>query len=235
MINNAARGVVMVVLLAIAGCTYRPGADNPVARSLSWFSYAGAADLRAACQPGSPDRMRLIYNGKYDEQIRSYDVAALAAGSGFDGGTVEVRIRGVKDLSKGLELFDLFAAWRADGRLIRISGSQTAALRRALDDSGLLRPVQGGIRLNSLEFYWLASACLDGKFTVNAWKYPSERFEALRFPPVLLKLDPTGPEINPPRPYNQFVDQEGDRNIDFGFDFKVEDNRLAGASAAFGS
>jgi hypothetical protein len=230
MFVNIARLTVMVGLLAAAGCTYRPGADHPVARSLQWFSYAGAADIRDACQAGSADRIRLIYNGKYDEQLRSYDVVALGAGAPGDGATVEVRIRGPKVVSKAFELFDLFAPWRAEGRLLRIDAAQFGALRRALEDSGLARPVPGGIRLNSLEFYWLVSACLDGRFTMNAWKYPSERFEALGFPKVLLRLDPAGPELNPPRPYNEFAtDQDTDRFIDFGFDFKVEGNRLIGS------
>ena len=91
------RAAVTVLVLALAACAYRPGADNPVARSLTWFSYAGAGDIRAECRPGGADRLRLIYNGDYDEQVRSYDVTAVAAG----GGMVEVRVRGPQDLYPG--------------------------------------------------------------------------------------------------------------------------------------
>ncbi len=217
------RAVVTVLVLALAGCTYRPGADNPVARSLTWFSYAGAGDIRADCRPGAADRMRLIYNGDYDEQVRSYDVTALAA-----GGKVEIRVRGPQDLTRGVLLFDLFGPWRAEGRLVRIGASELADLRRALGDSGLARPAPGRLRLDSNEFYWLASVCLDGQFTVNAWKYPSPQFEALSFPAVLRRHDTTGIALNPPQPANQFPEQTNDRYVETGFEFQVHGNRLFG-------
>ncbi len=228
MIGIPARAAVTVLILVLAGCAYRPGADNPVARNLTWFSYAGAGDIRADCRPGAADRMRLIYNGDYDEQVRSYDVTALSAGGSPVGGKVEIRVRGPQDLTRGISLFDLFGAWRAEGRLVRIGANEMADLRRALGDSGLARPVPGRLRLYSNEFYWLASVCLDGQFTVNAWKYPSPRFEALSFPAVLLRHDPTGIALNPPRPANQFPEQTNDRYIETGFEFQVHGNRLFG-------
>jgi hypothetical protein len=235
---NPARAAVTVLatalMFALAGCTYRAGADNPAARSLSWFSYAGAGDIRAACLAGTADRLRLIYNGNYAEEVRSYDVAALAGGGGPDGGAIEVRVRGPQDLTRGVLLFDLFGPWRADGRLIRISANEWTDLHRALSDSGLARPAPDHLRLDSKEFYWLVSACLNGRFTVNAWKYPSPRFKALSFPAVLLRLDPTGTPLNPPQPANQFPDQATDRMVETGFVFEVHGNRLRGAGAAFG-
>ena len=235
---NAARAGVTFLMLApmsvLPGCTYRAGADNPVARSLSWFSYAEAGDIRAACQTGSADRMRMIYNGNYAEEVRSYDVAALAAGDESEGATIEVRVRGPQDLSKGILLFDVFGPWRADGRLIRISANEWTDLRRALSDSGLTRPAPDHLRLDSKEYYWLVSACLNGQFTVDAWKYPSPRFNALSFPAALLRLDPTGTPLNPPQPANQFPDQETGRMVETGFVFEVHGNRLRGAGAAFG-
>ena len=229
MANFMARVAVTVLLLALAGCTYRPGADNPVARNLSWYSYVGAADIRAACSPGATDQMRLIYNGKYDEQVRSYDVFALA-----DGGKVEVRARDPQDLTKSFELFDLFAPWRAEGRMIRIGAKDLTDLRRSLADSGLVRPAPDGLRLESTEHYWLANVCLDGQFTVNAWKYPSARFDALSFPAVLLRIDATGIALNPPQPANQYIEEVSERHHDLGFVFEVQENRLVGSGAAFG-
>ena len=119
MIVISARVAVTALMLGLAACTYRPGADNPVARNLTWFSYAGAGDIRADCRPGAADRMRLIYNGDYDEQVRSYDVTALSAGGSPVGGKVEIRVRGPQDLTRGISLFDLFGAWRAEGRLVQ--------------------------------------------------------------------------------------------------------------------
>jgi len=225
-----ARAIVAAATLALVACTYRPGADNPVARGLTWFSYAGADDIRAACRPGAADRLRLIYNGDYDEQVLSYDVTALAGA----GAMVEMRERGPRDLTRGFALTDPFAPWRARGRLVRIGPNQAAGLRRALLDSGLRRPAPGRLRLHSSEFYWLANACIDGRFTVNAWKYPSPGFAALGFPAVLLGHDPTGTEFNPPRPANQYVDETYRRGANLGFQFELHRNRLLGASAAFG-
>lgn len=225
-----ARAAVAALTLALAACTYRPGADNPIARGLTWFSYAGADDIRAACRPGAADRLRLIYNGDYDEQVLSYDVTALAGA----GAMVEIRERGPSDLTRGIAFTDPFAPWRERGRLVRIGAREAAGLRRALLDSGLRRPAPGRLRLHSDEFYWLANACIDGRFTVNAWKYPSPRFEALGFPAVLLGHDPTGTALNPPRPANQYVEETSDRGANLGFQFELHQNRLLGASAAFG-
>ncbi len=235
MIVIPARAAVTVLVLALAACTYRPGADNPVARSLTWFSYAGAGDIRADCRPGAADRMRLIYNGDYDEQVRSYDVTAFAAGGSPVGGKVEIRVRGPQDLTRGVLLFDLFGPWRAEGRLVRIGAGELADLRRALGDSGLARPAPDGLRLDSNEFYWLASVCLDGRFMVNAWKYPSPRFEALSFPAVLLRLDPTGIALNPPQPAYPLPERFNDRFAEPRFEFQVHGDRLLGSGAAFGS
>ena len=43
------------------------------------------------------------------------------------------------------------------------------------------------------------SACRNGVFVFNAWRYPSQRFAALRFPGVLLRHDQTQIALNPPR------------------------------------
>lgn len=218
-----------VVALVVAACTYRPGADNPVAVRLTWFSYAEAADIRDACRPGAADRFRVIYNGHYDEQVRSYDVTALA-----DGAMVETRVRGDGNLTRGIMLGDPFGPWRAEGRLVRIGIPELDALRRALGDSGLTRPPSAPLRLDSTEFYWLVNACLDGRFVVNAWKFPTARFAALGFPVVLMGHDPTGIELNPPRPANQFPERKYERVGDDAFQFLLEGNRLNTGGAAFG-
>ena len=227
MIAIPARAAVAFLVLLLAGCDYRPGADNPVARNLSWFSYARADDIRASCLPGAADRMRMIYNGDYDEQVRSYDVTALAV-----GGKLEIRVRGPQDLARGFLLFDAFGAWRAKGQLVRMGANQLADLRRALDGSGLTRPTPDRLRLQSREFYWLVSACLDGRFTVNAWKYPSPRFDKLSFPTVLLRLDPTGIALERPQPAGRFYETFNDRYVETGFEFKLHRNRLLDGGSA---
>src|SRR6185295_10649270 len=48
--------------------------DQPVVRSLNWFAYVAADDIRAACQPGGRNRLRLVYNALWEEQVRTYEV-----------------------------------------------------------------------------------------------------------------------------------------------------------------
>ncbi len=235
MIVIPARAAVTVLVLALAACTYRPGADNPVANSLTWFSYVGASDIRADCQPGAADRLRLIYNGDYDEQVRTYDITVLAADNSSVGGTLEVRVRVPEDLSPGIVLSNLIGPTQAKRQPVRIGPNELADLRRALGDSGLARPAPDGLRLDSNEFYWLASVCIDGRFMVNAWKYPSPRFEALGFPAVLLRLDPTGIALNPPQPAYPLPERFNDRFAEPRFEFQVRGDRLLGSGAAFGN
>ena len=48
--------------------------DQPIVRSLNWFSYVAAEDIRAACRPGGRSRLRLIYNALWEEQVRAYEL-----------------------------------------------------------------------------------------------------------------------------------------------------------------
>ncbi len=50
--------------------------DNPAVRKVAWFSYLDGNDIREAARPGAPDRFRLVYNGQYEKQIRSYEITA---------------------------------------------------------------------------------------------------------------------------------------------------------------
>lgn len=219
-----------LLAVALAACTYRPGDDGPLARSLSWYSYAEANDLRGACAPGAPDRIRLIYNGRYEEQLRTYDISA-----GNDGAVIEMQVRGdTGDMVKGVTLGDLLGPWRAEKRLVRITAAEMAALRKSLIDSGLTRPAPEKLRFDSDEFYWLANACLDGRFVVNGWKYPSPRFAALSFPAVLLSHDPSGIALNSPRPGHDYPFARYERSAENVFQFVLEGNRLTTGGAPFG-
>src|SRR5471030_2703718 len=65
----------LVLLASLAGCSL----DNPLGRSLGWFSYLDAADIRDSCAGGTGERYRLVYNAVWGEQVRGYDVAAASA------------------------------------------------------------------------------------------------------------------------------------------------------------
>ena len=48
--------------------------DMPIVRSIHWFDYVGGDDIRQACGKDGRNRLRLIYNAIYDEQVRTYEV-----------------------------------------------------------------------------------------------------------------------------------------------------------------
>lgn len=71
-----------LALFGLAACTTFDGTtDNPVERSLTWFSYVGGDDIRAACTPDGPDQFRFVYNAVYERQIRAYDLRLGADGA----------------------------------------------------------------------------------------------------------------------------------------------------------
>src|SRR5690606_6468296 len=65
-------GPAALCLIVLAACTYR-GADDPVSRKFSWFSYLNGDDIRRECVAGAADRYRFVYNGINVEQVRTYD------------------------------------------------------------------------------------------------------------------------------------------------------------------
>ena len=182
-------------VLLVAGCSYRGNIDDPVVRRLSWFSYIGGDDIRAACGPGTLDRYRLVYNANYEEQVRSYEVVA-------DGATGAILVARAFDPAP-------FLLWTADGSLpswggarseARLDGSAFAAFRQAMVDSGFFEPPPAGLRLFSGGFWWVATGCVDETFHVGAWRMPQDRPEDPAFSAILFAYDATGVAVNPPRP-----------------------------------
>ena len=172
--------------LALAACAYRGPTDNPVATSLTWFSYAAAGDIRRTCAPGAPDRLRFIYNGLYDVQVRTYDVTMRQGGEAM----LSTSVRGSADLLSGISITDPLKPWRSNRAETPVRAGEVAALRRAVEESGFLAPPRVGLQLPSDEFYWLVAGCLDGRFHLNGWLYPSDGFARLTFPALLQRLDP---------------------------------------------
>ena len=48
--------------------------DPPIVRSFNWFACVGGDDIRANCGKDGRNRMRLIYNAIYSEQVRTYEL-----------------------------------------------------------------------------------------------------------------------------------------------------------------
>jgi hypothetical protein len=222
----ASVGLSLVFLLALAGCTYRGDIDQSVTLKFTWFSYLNGDDIRQVCAPGAPDSFRLVYNGSYNEQLRSYEIV----GDGGGGGHYTARVMrggGIRLSQFSVRNPQAVAGWTVS-RLLLVPGGM-ANLTAALADSGAFAGAPTGLRMASEQFYWIAAACRGGVFYSNAWLFPSERFNRLTFPEMLFEADQTGLAVNPPRdipPIERGGSTTGRGDRDLHFDLEVGNNGL---------
>lgn len=195
--------VVLVALsIGISGCAYQPGetvGQNPVARKFTWFSYLDGRDIRENCTQGSPLRLRAVYNGIYDEQIRTYDLKPrLGEAGAFD---LSVRVIGEADLSeiKVGRFSQLLDPWRGAGAKTILRSKDAELFVNALRSDGVLMAAPEGMELHSDDFYWIVSGCIEEKWAFHAFKWPDSSFKSAQFPVLLTGWDMTGIAINPPR------------------------------------
>src|SRR5690606_12757457 len=183
------------------------------------------------CVPGAPERYRLVYNGRYNEQLRSYEITADGAG----GGMVVSRAIEEANLLR-IRLDDLQAPWRWQRSERRFSPEEMRRFTDALAESGLFDGPPDGLRLPSWGFYWVASGCRDGEFHFSAWRHPSARWEALTFPELLFAGDATGVPVNRARelPADERFGPRGgneERGAEIRFTLQVDGRGLGGISA----
>jgi len=183
------------LLAGLAACSYRGDIDNPTTIKATWISYLNGDDIRAACVEGAPLSYRLVYNSDYDVQLRSYEVK----GDGAGGALLTARVQGPSGLVVNEVTFSdplAFARWTKSER--RLDAAQLEALDAALEASGAFAPAPQGLQLFSKETYWITSLCRDGVFHFNAWRYPSDRYDAITFDKQLFALDETGVAVRAP-------------------------------------
>ncbi len=188
-----ARGLwVVMVTLLFTGCRAGDGVPgNPIGIKLQWFSFLDGDGFRDDCRPGVPDRYRLVYNARFDEQVRVYDVIAY-------GNEAIFRARAVAPglvLTKTRDGPD-FGWWESRARL---SAAEFSEFRGRLQESGFHHPTPVGLELFSPDFYWVGMSCEGGAFHYTAYARPSPSFDALTFPAFLFARDETGLPVNPPR------------------------------------
>ena len=185
----------VALLLATAACASPGPIDNPVARTATWFNYLAGEDVRASCRAGAPEYYRVVYNGIYGEQVRTYDVTEEFSG---DRGVMVARVfQGTVRITRNPFPGGSFAGERV--RTVT-SPAELVAIRRALERGGAFAWASEMLFLRSDTFYWTVASCAGGRFTFRAFKAPPQDLEKLPFATILLRLDETGAPFRRPRP-----------------------------------
>lgn len=223
---------VTCITLLLAGCTYRGDIDNPAVRKVAWFSYLDGTDIRTACAAGALDRYRLVYNGRYEEQLRSYEVTTDGAGGAY----LVARAKGPAN-AFDVSLSDVLAPWRWQSSETQLSPAEHQQFVALLEQSGQFAGAPDGLRLFSGDFYWVGSACRNGVFSFHAWAFSTDGFAQLRFAEFLFNHDRTGLPVNPPRkiPAGEFLGPMGrqEDQIEIRFRLQVHADGLGGIANAF--
>jgi hypothetical protein len=197
------RGCMGLVVIILSACSYQGGGDQPVIRKFTWFSYIEADDIRAKCKSSSNSQYRFVYNGVYNEQVRTYDIYQV------EKGRYEIKINvteeaDVSSITLNLEDPDLFQPWNPRSSITNVSVKQINLLERTLKNVGFFVSSPPSGNLTSIDFYWVVSACTDQKFRQNAYIWPEEKFKNAAFPKLLSIWDFTDIPINPPRDTSNF-------------------------------
>jgi hypothetical protein len=229
-------GPALLLLLAgllLAGCRAGEGVPgNPIGIKLQWFSFLDGDGFKDRCAAGTPARYRLIYNARFDEQVRVYDVT----GYGREAILVSRAVAPGFVLMADREGLDF--GWRQSKA--RLAPEEFAEFRRRLEGSGFFEPTPVGLELYSPDFYWVGMSCENGKFHYTAFARPSPEFDALTFPEFLFAHDETGLRINPPRdiPVGERFRATGGgmgptQDRDPAFRMVVDEDGVAGSYALF--
>jgi hypothetical protein len=218
--------------LVLAGCTYRGNIDNPAVLKASWFSYLDGTDIRTACVEGAPDNYRLVYNGRYEEQLRSYEITADGAGGAY----LVARAKGRMN-AFDVSFDDVLAPWRWKHSQTRLSPPEFRQFATLLEQSQQFAGAPVGMRLFSGDFYWVGSACRNGAFHYHAWAFSNDGFAQVRFADFLFKRDHTELAVNPPRkiPASEFLGPQGrqEDQTQIRFWLQVREDGLGGIPNAF--
>mgnify|MGYP002634657404 CR=1 FL=1 len=209
---------VLALAAGLAGCTtYRGETGNPFERALTWFSYIGGEDIRASCRVNGIDRYRFVYNGHYRLEIRGYDLTPVGGGA-----ELTVRARGPGGNVKRLSFDEPFGPWSLEKDVARITNRQAALIVRSLSDDAAAALPAAGQSMQSYDFFWIVSACSQGRFRLNVFRWPKTDMNALAFVPLLLEHDGSGV------PFGKARDIEGMQQYSFGVAINAAGDGLVG-------
>lgn len=177
----------------VSACASHGPTDNPIERRAQWFSYLQGDDIRAACTMGGSAQYRLVYNGIYNEQVRSYDLSA--------DGQLDVRVVEKLNVSalQVTQPSDLLNPWRAKISQTQLPRKAVDELVTALERDGAFGAPAVGTELSSRGFFWTIAACHEGAYTFTGLAWPSSAWDEASFDDVLFALDPSPIVVNPPR------------------------------------
>jgi hypothetical protein len=212
-LKNLAALVVASVALVACDLSSERAIETPVTRTFKWFGYVAGDDIRAACGRDNRNRIRLVYNALWEEQVRTYDINLPADGtSAFT--TRVIAEQGVVSNILISDWNDITSPWNAKRGERLLDRAQTAEVMGLLQQSAAFGPPREGMRLPDNDFWWTAASCLNGRWGFQAWHFPTDRFANVRFADKLFTYDPvTAVPVSRPRPLEP---AEVRRNMQFG-------------------
>lgn len=193
------RAVLAAVVTMGTACTAEPNGggreiEAPIGRSFYWFRYIGGADIRDGCTSGAPDRLRIVYNAVWGEQVRIYD---------FVGPRMTSRVLTDMSVGLGLEISstgDLLGPWKARRAERVLNAAELRQLDQALSASGGFGPPAISRDLLSNEFWWSVASCRNGRWGYAAYDFQTDGFSRVRFAEPLFAVDPMARQLPPPPP-----------------------------------
>ncbi len=173
--------------------------ETPLGRSLNWFAYVGGDDIRAACTPQGRNRIRLVYNALWEEQVRTYEIFLQP------DGTAGVTTRVLADQGIVTNILidtsgsNTTAAWNARRGERVLTREENSGLMDLLLQSAAFGPPRDGLRLPDNDFWWTVASCRKGVWGFQAYHYPTDGFANARFMERVLALDTVQIPVNRPR------------------------------------
>lgn len=194
-------------VVILGACAAAGPANEPVKRTLTWFSYLNGDDLRTSCKAGVPDQYRFVYNGLWNQQVRAYELITERPLAGSQtlaaapGAVLASRVFSAANIASAyLDALTGQNAGTASRVMLRAADLEN--FRAKLATSGFRRPPEKGAWLRSDRFYWVGMGCENGEFQYQAWQIDEARPDVDRpaFIDALLAFDDTGVAMAQPHP-----------------------------------
>ena len=135
-------------------------------RSFNWFSYVAGDDIRANCGKDGRNRLRLVYNAIYSEQVRTYEVFSSPTAR-----RARIGVLADQGVVSNMLLFnggDVLKPWSMKRGERILTPAETSELMALLQQSAAFGPPRDGMRLPDVDFWWTVASCRDGAWGFQA-------------------------------------------------------------------